>query len=108
MAGSTIRKRLKPDSNTARDLHQDVQPTVDPEQSQFLDGVDRRIAAVWLMMAARTRFLWFPLHPLGYIAASAYPISAIMVQFALSDELAQIAGNAVSGAATPTRACVPS
>jgi hypothetical protein len=34
-------------------------------------------AAVWLMTLARSRFLWFPLHPLGYIIASGYPMGRL-------------------------------
>lgn len=40
-------------------------------------------AFVVLMMTARTRFLWFPLHPLGYLVAPAYPISRLWFSFFL-------------------------
>lgn len=38
-------------------------------------------AVVWLLTIARGRFLWFPLHPLGYLAAPAYPISQLWFSF---------------------------
>ena len=55
-----------------------TQPTLDPNNLWWMlvGGL-----AVFLMMAARTRFLWFPLHPLGYIAASAYPMSQLWFSF---------------------------
>lgn len=38
---------------------------------------------VWLLVGARSRFLWFPLHPLGYIMAPAYPITRLWFSFFL-------------------------
>jgi len=38
---------------------------------------------VWLMMSARSRFLWFPLHPLGYLLAPGYPITRLWFSFFL-------------------------
>lgn len=34
-------------------------------------------AATWGMMLARTRFLWFPLHPIGYLMALTYPLNRL-------------------------------
>lgn len=36
---------------------------------------------VWLLTFARARFTWFPLHPLGYIMASGYPITRLWFPF---------------------------
>ncbi len=36
---------------------------------------------VWAMLFLRTRFLWFPLHPLGYIVASGYAIGPLYTSF---------------------------
>jgi len=38
-------------------------------------------ALVWLMVLGRSRFLWFPFHPLGYLVASAYPIPRLWFPF---------------------------
>lgn len=38
---------------------------------------------VWLITLARARFLWFPLHPLGYIVASGYPMQKLWFSFFL-------------------------
>ncbi len=38
-------------------------------------------ALVWLMVLGRSRFLWFPFHPLGYLGASAYPIPRLWFPF---------------------------
>jgi len=38
-------------------------------------------ALVWLMVLGRSRFLWFPFHPLGYLVASAYPIYRLWFPF---------------------------
>jgi hypothetical protein len=35
------------------------------------------------MTVARSRFLWFPLHPLGYIVATGYPIQRLWFSFFL-------------------------
>ncbi len=32
---------------------------------------------VWMMMMGRSRFLWFPFHPLGYLVAPTYPITQL-------------------------------
>ena len=40
-------------------------------------------ALVWLMVLGRSRFLWFPFHPLGYLVASAYPIPRLWFPFFL-------------------------
>lgn len=32
---------------------------------------------VWLMVVGRSRFLWFPLHPLGYLVAPTYPVTRL-------------------------------
>ena len=29
---------------------------------------------IWLLVMGRNRFLWFPLHPLGFLAAPTFPI----------------------------------
>lgn len=39
--------------------------------------------AVYLMVMARSRFLWFPLHPLGYLMAPGYPITRLWFPFFL-------------------------
>lgn len=36
-----------------------------------------------LLVLARSRFIWFPLHPLGYLAAPAYPITQLWSSFFL-------------------------
>ncbi len=36
---------------------------------------------VWLMMFARARFIWFPLHPLAFIVSSSYPITRLWLSF---------------------------
>jgi len=51
-----------------------TQPTLDKWNIAWM-GVGAGL--VWLMMMARSRFLWFPLHPLGYIIASGYPITRL-------------------------------
>ena len=38
-------------------------------------------ALVWLMVLGRSRFMWFPFHPLGYLVASAYPIPRLWFPF---------------------------
>ena len=38
-------------------------------------------AIVWLMVLGRSRFMWFPFHPLGYLVASAYPIQNLWFPF---------------------------
>jgi hypothetical protein len=38
---------------------------------------------VWGMMLARSRWLWFPLHPLGYLVSSAYGIKRLWLSFFL-------------------------
>lgn len=38
-------------------------------------------ALVWGMMFARSRFLWFPFHPLGYIVSSSFPITRLWTAF---------------------------
>lgn len=40
-------------------------------------------ALVLLMMMARSRFLWFPLHPLGFLVAPAFPITNLWFSFFL-------------------------
>jgi len=40
-------------------------------------------ALVVLLMAARSRFLWFPFHPLGYLVAPAFPITNLWFSFFL-------------------------
>lgn len=40
-------------------------------------------ALVFLMMMARSRFLWFPFHPLGYLVAPAFPITRLWFSFLL-------------------------
>ena len=40
-------------------------------------------ALVLLMMAARSRFLWFPFNPLGYLVAAAFPITNLWFSFFL-------------------------
>ena len=34
-------------------------------------------AAIYLMMVARSRLLWFPLHPIGYLVALSPPIQRL-------------------------------
>jgi hypothetical protein len=36
---------------------------------------------VFLLVQGRSRFLWFPLHPLGYLVAPAYPITQLWFSF---------------------------
>lgn len=36
---------------------------------------------VYLMVLARSRFLWFPLHPLGYLMSAGYPIRRLWFSF---------------------------
>lgn len=38
-------------------------------------------AIVWLLLQARSHFLWFPLHPLGYIVAPTYGITKLWFSF---------------------------
>lgn len=38
---------------------------------------------VFFLVLGRSRFLWFPLHPLGYIAAAGYPIVQLWFSFFL-------------------------
>lgn len=38
-------------------------------------------AVIWLLVLGRSRFLWFPLHPLGYLAAPAFPITQLWFSF---------------------------
>jgi hypothetical protein len=38
---------------------------------------------VLLMMTARSRFLWFPFHPLGYLVAPAFPVTQLWFSFFL-------------------------
>jgi hypothetical protein len=40
-------------------------------------------ALVFAMMAARSRFLWFPFNPLGYLVAAAFPITNLWFSFFL-------------------------
>ncbi len=37
--------------------------------------------AVWAMVLMRARFLWFPLHPLGFLVASGYPMQRLWFSF---------------------------
>lgn len=57
-----------------------TQPGVDKTNLYWI-GIGA--AAVWFMMVARSRFLWFPLHPLGFITAAAYPITQLWFAFFL-------------------------
>ena len=41
------------------------------------------IAATWGMMAARARFAWFPLHPIGYLLALTAPVQRAWFSFFL-------------------------
>jgi hypothetical protein len=36
------------------------------------------------MILARSRFLWFPLHPLGYLVSLTYPVQALWLSFFLA------------------------
>jgi hypothetical protein len=36
---------------------------------------------VWVLTLARARFLWFPLHPLGYIVSSGFPMTQLWPSF---------------------------
>jgi len=38
-------------------------------------------AVVWLLTLARSRWLWFSLHPLGFIVSSSYPITQLWFSF---------------------------
>lgn len=38
---------------------------------------------VFLLVQGRSRFLWFPLHPLGYLVAPAYPVTRLWFSFFL-------------------------
>jgi hypothetical protein len=35
------------------------------------------MATTWILMAARTRFLWFPLHPLGFLVNLGYAMQTL-------------------------------
>ena len=37
--------------------------------------------AVWMMALMRARFLWFPLHPLGFLVAGGYPMQRLWFSF---------------------------
>ncbi|HVF09414.1 MAG TPA: DUF6784 domain-containing protein, partial [Abditibacteriaceae bacterium] len=55
-------------------------PAVEPLNALWLSiGA----GTVWLLTLARSRFSWFPLHPLGYIVSSGYPITQLWVSFFL-------------------------
>jgi hypothetical protein len=36
---------------------------------------------LWMLVTARSRLLWFPFHPLGFLAATAYPITQLWFSF---------------------------
>jgi hypothetical protein len=57
-----------------------TQPGVDPNNVLWM-GVGA--AVVMALTVARSRFLWFPLHPLGYLIAPGYPISRLWFSFFL-------------------------
>jgi hypothetical protein len=42
-------------------------------------GVGMALTA--LMFVARSRFLWFPFHPLGYLVSLTYPVQALWLSF---------------------------
>jgi hypothetical protein len=54
------------------------QPSIDGT-NLFWMGVGS--TAVWLMMLARSRYLWFPLHPLGYIMGYSGPLIKLWPSF---------------------------
>lgn len=57
-----------------------AQPGVDPNNVLWM-GVGATV--VGLLTIARSRFLWFPLHPLGYLVAPGYPITRLWFSFFL-------------------------
>lgn len=60
---------------------------------------------VWLLTLARNRFLWFPLHPLGFIAATSFPIERLWFSFfvawLIKSLLLKYGGGAAMRAARP-------
>jgi hypothetical protein len=53
-------------------------PTVDP-QNWFWMAVGGGL--VWLMTFARARYVWFPLHPLGFIVSTGFSITRLWPSF---------------------------
>src|SRR5205823_4590063 len=47
-------------------------------------GVLTGIGITWLLAGLRTRFLGFPLHPVGYVLCSTYTVRAFFVPFLLA------------------------
>jgi len=50
-------------------------------EAQRVGWIALGAGVVYLLMAARARVLWFPLHPLGYIVASGYPMTRLWFSF---------------------------
>ncbi len=59
----------------------------------------------WLLMIARSRFAWFPFHPLGYLVCTTYPMQKIwfstLIGWAAKTVITRFGGNEATRKAVP-------